>query len=64
MIEEGWVALGKKYPNIVVSEDLAKLWQRADYFSDPDFVRYLQNYIGGFTKFHKAYATLTPGFHI
>jgi hypothetical protein len=70
-LEEGWVYLGDKYPGIAVStvsEDgalsMAELWKRADYFSDPDFLRYLQSYVGGFTKFHKAYATLSPGFHV
>lgn len=63
-LTEGWSQLGAKYPTIIVSQDFKDIWGNAQYFSNPKFVSELSQYIGGFTKFHKAYATLTPGFHV
>ena len=64
MLKDGWEVLGGKYPSIQASPELAELWKNASYFESPKFARELTNYIGGFTKFHKAYATFTPGFHV
>lgn len=69
-LEDGWKLLSDMYPSIAVKmgtpeePGLAELWQRAAYFSDPKFVREMRNHIGFITKFHKTYATLTPGFHV
>lgn len=63
-LTDGWSQLGQKYPSLVVSQEFKDVWGNAQYFSNPKFVSELSQYIGGFTKFHKAYATLTPGFHV
>jgi hypothetical protein len=64
MITDGWKRLGGKFDDIEVTPEFYELWKNASYFQDPAFVRQLTNLIGGYTKFHKAYATLTPGFHV
>ena len=64
MITEGWKRLGAKFDDIQVSPEFYELWKNAKYFEDPAFVRQMANLVGGYTKFHKAYATLTPGFHV
>ena len=59
-----WEKLSTKFGKIEVTSDFKELWDNARYFQDPRFIKELTNYLGGFTKFHKAYATLTPGFHV
>jgi hypothetical protein len=59
-----WEKLSSKFGKIEVTSDFKDLWDNAKYFQDPRFMKELTNYLGGFTKFHKAYATLTPGFHV
>ena len=61
---KAWVKLSEKFGKIEATEDFKLLWDNAKYFQDPRFIKELTNYLGGFTKFHKAYATLTPGFHV
>ena len=63
-LRDGWVRLSEYFPNIAVTKEFKELWDNAKYLEDPRVVKELTRYIGGFTKFHKAYATLTPGFHI
>jgi hypothetical protein len=59
-----WEKLSSKFGKIEVTSDFKDLWDNAKYFQDPRFMRELTNYLGGFTKFHKAWATFTPGFHV
>ena len=63
-LQDGWVRLSEYFPNIVVTPQFKELWDNAKYLEDPRIIKELTKYIGGFTKFHKSYATLTPGFHI
>ncbi len=63
-LRDGWVRLSEYFPNIAVTKEFKELWDNAKYLEDPRVIKELTRYIGGFTKFHKAYATLTPGFHI
>lgn len=62
----GWQQLHDEYyPNIIVSEQIRQLWASADFRRDPawmdnGFIDALKE----LNKFHKAYAVLTPGFHI
>jgi len=62
----GWEQLHDEYyPNIVVSDQIRSLWASADFRRDPawmdnGFIDTLKE----LNKFHKAYAVLTPGFHI
>lgn len=59
-----WEKLSSKFGKIEVTSDFKDLWDNARYFEDPRFIKELTNYLGGFTKFHKAWATFTPGFHV
>jgi len=59
-----WEKLSSKFGKIEVTSDFKDLWDNAKYFEDPRFIKELTNYLGGFTKFHKAWATFTPGFHV
>ena len=63
---KGWEQLHNEFfPNIVVSDQLKALWQRADFRRDPDWMKNgIIETIQEFTKFHKAYAVMTPGFHV
>ena len=63
-LQDGWVRLSEYFPNIAVTKEFKELWDNAKYLEDPRVIKELTRYIGGFTKFHKAYATLTPGFHV
>ena len=63
-LRDGWVRLSEYFPNIAVTKEFKELWDNAKYLEDPRVIKELTRYIGGFTKFHKAYATLTPGFHV
>ena len=64
MITDGWKRLGGKFEDIEVTPEFYELWKNASYFQDPAFVRQMTNLLGGYTKFHKSYATFTPGFHV
>lgn len=64
MVTDGWKRLGGKFDMIEASPEFYELWSRAAYFEDPAFVRQMVKLVGGYTKFHKTYATFTPGFHV
>jgi len=61
---DGWTRLSEQFPNVQVTREFKEIYDNARYFEDPVYMKALTNYLGGFTKFHKAYATLTPGFHV
>jgi len=64
MVADGWKRLDGKFDMIEVTPEFQELWKNASYFEDPAFVRQMVNLVGGYTKFHKTYATFTPGFHV
>lgn len=64
-LNKGWKLLDKKYfPGLQSSPEFKAMWDAAARIEDPEFVRKLAYYIGPYTKFFKAYATLSPGFHV
>ena len=76
-LEEGWQYLSKGiygaegvkgdygiYPGLAGSPEFVELWNKAKRFDDPAYLREMQKYVGSYTKFFKAYATMTPGFHV
>ena len=76
-LEEGWQYLSRGvygaegvkgdygiYPGLAGSPEFAELWNQAKRFDDPAYLREMQKYVGSYTKFFKAYATMTPGFHV
>ena len=64
ILKEGWVRLGGPYQNLQVTPEIAEIFQNAHRLIEPDAVRALSNFLGSYTKFFKAYATLSPGFHV
>jgi hypothetical protein len=52
------------YPGLAGSPEFVELWNQAKRFDDPAYLREMQKYVGSYTKFFKAYATMTPGFHV
>ena len=64
-LKKNWRLLDKKYfPGLQSSPEFKALWDAASRIEDPEFVRKLAYYLGPYTKFFKAYATLSPGFHV
>jgi len=67
VIRDGWMRLGlnnDEYPGLLASPEFKELWDNVGRLEDPEYVRKLLYYTGDFTKFHKAFATLTPGFQV
>lgn len=65
LLEEGWTTLGNiGLPNVVVRDEVWKMLQNMKRLNQPAITRELGKFIGGYTRFFKAYATLSPGFHI
>ena len=76
-LEDGWEYLSKGvngadgikgahgiYPGLAGSPEFVALWNQAKRFEDPEYLRQMHKYVGSYTKFFKAYATMTPGFHV
>jgi hypothetical protein len=62
--DEGFVQLSKYFPDIGVRKEIAELFQNVHRLNEPQIVREFSKFMGKYTKFFKAYATLSPGFHI
>ena len=62
--DDGFVELSKSFPNIQVKKELAEIISNVHRLQDPIVVREFSNFMSKYTKFFKAYATLSPGFHI
>ena len=63
-LKSGFTTLGERFPSLTASPQFYDLWQKIEVMEDPEYLIQLVKYVGGFTKFHKAYATMTPGFHV
>jgi hypothetical protein len=66
MFDEGFVALSKTpgFENIGVRTELKEIFENVHRITEPQTVRELNRMLGKYTKFFKAYATLSPGFHV
>jgi hypothetical protein len=63
LADEGMVALDKiGLPSYQATPEILELSRNMQQFIEPEFVRGLNKFIGGYTGFFKAYATSTPGF--
>ena len=62
--DEGFVQLSKYFPDIGVRKEIAELFQNVHRLNEPQIVREFSKFMGKYTRFFKAYATLSPGFHI
>ena len=63
-IRAGWDSISKNFPNLYGSPEMIELLNNAARFEDPEFIRKMAYYIGPYTKLFKAFAVLTPGFHV
>lgn len=63
-LEEGWGALHNSYPGLQGSPELLQLWENIIRINDPNQFGQVGKWVSEYTKFFKAYAVLTPGFHI
>lgn len=66
VFDEGFVALSKSpgFENIGVRKELQEIFQNVHRINEPATVREINKFLGKYTKFFKAYATLSPGFHV
>jgi hypothetical protein len=66
IFDEGYVALSKSpgFENIGVRKELQEIFQNVHRINEPQTVRELNKFLGKYTRFFKAYATLSPGFHL
>lgn len=65
VIKQGFKELNTKYfPELQATEEFAEMWNNAQRAADPEWVRKLAYYIGPYTKAWKAFAVLSPGFHV
>lgn len=62
--DDGMVRLGKQFPNIQVAAPIAEFVQNVHRLNEPAIAMELNRFLGQYTRFFKAYATLSPGFHI
>lgn len=60
--DNGMVQLSKDYPNVAVAPEIQKLVQNVHRLAEPEILRELNKFLGRYTQFFKAYATLSPGF--
>lgn len=58
------VAEGFNMPSFSVSKELSDIMANANRITDAATVRELSRFLGQYTGFFKAYATLSPGFHV
>lgn len=65
LLEDGWVAMSSiGLPNTVVRKEIWDMLQNMKRLNQPAFTRELGRFLSGYTQFFKAYATLSPGFHV
>ena len=60
----GWKELGNFYPELQGSPEFMQLWEAGSRMESPEWVRKLAYYVGPYTKAWKAFAVLSPGFHV
>ena len=63
-LEEGMVEFNRQFPNLQADERILEIFNNAHRLRDPAFARATQRFMGPYTKFFKAWAVATPGFHV
>ena len=63
-LEEGMVEFNKQFPNLQADPRILEIFENAHRLRDPAFARGMQRFLGPYTKFFKAWAVATPGFHV
>lgn len=64
VFDEGFVQLSKYFPEIGVRQEVAEIFQNVHRINQPLVARELNKFLSKYTTFFKAYATLSPGFHV
>jgi len=62
--DQGMVQLSKQFPTLQIAEPIAEFVKNVHRIETPAIARELNMFIGRYTRFFKAYATLSPGFHV
>lgn len=62
--DEGMVQLSKQFPTTQVAPQIAEFVKNVHRLQEPAIARELNMFLGKYTRFFKAYATLSPGFHV
>jgi hypothetical protein len=63
-VRENFATFSEYFPELYGSPEMIELLKNASRFEDPLFVRKMAYYIGPYTKVFKAFAVLSPGFHV
>lgn len=64
-VDEGWTSLEKSsLPRMQMPKDLYVAMTNLRRVNQPEIARVLNQFLGKYTSFFKAYATLSPGFHV
>jgi len=62
--DQGMVQLSKQFPTLQIAEPIAEFVKNVHRIETPAIARELNMFLGRYTRFFKAYATLSPGFHV
>lgn len=64
-VDQGWTNLEKvNLPRMQMPKDLADAMTNLRRVDQPEVARQLNRFLGKYTQYFKAYATLSPGFHV
>lgn len=63
-LDTGWRELGEQFPGLQADPRVLEILENSNRLADPAFVRAMQTFMGPYTKFFKAWAVATPGFHV
>lgn len=64
-IDKGWKSMERvNLPRMQMPADLAEAMTNLRRVDQPEFARQLNRFLGKYTQYFKAYATLSPGFHV
>lgn len=64
VFDNGYVQLSTSFPSIYVPQSVSEIFNNVHRLDDPAIVATMRQALGGYNKFFKSYATLSPGFHV
>jgi hypothetical protein len=64
IFDNGYVQLSTSFPSIYVPQSVSEIFNNVHRLDDPAIVATMRQALGGYNKFFKSYATLSPGFHV
>ena len=63
-LEEGYKEFSAQFPGLQGNAKIIEIFNNAHRLKDPAFARAMQRFLSPYTKFFKAWAVATPGFHV